>query len=361
MRTSLLLAIATFILAGIACTKQTPSYTVTGILSDSTLCGKTIYLTDVNADTTIDSTLIAGNTFVFEGKQGTPILVRARIGRKSAPFILENALIKLDFSQPKNLSGSILNDAFGKLLQAEDSLDQVLDQELEKIKSTAKDDAENSTLSDDYYDNQWKPAFAGKMKEFLSLHPTNDLGVYAIQMLNYTLSKEEMDSLLASTGEYLTNRPLVKRIQDQITGYKASREGMPFVDFTIEQEDGTKVSLSDYVGKGKFTLVDFWASWCRPCRNEMPVLADIYKQYKDKGLEIVSVAVWDKPNDTQAMIKQLNMTWPQISNAQDIPASKYGFNSIPQIILFGPDGTILARDLHGEKMKEKVKEVFSKK
>ncbi|MBP9637894.1 MAG: TlpA family protein disulfide reductase, partial [Bacteroidaceae bacterium] len=93
-------------------------------------------------------------------------------------------------------------------------------------------------------------------------------------------------------------------------------------------------------------------------RAETPNIAEIYKEYKDKGLIVLGVASWDKVEDTNEAIKELNITWPQILNAQQIGTKAYGINGIPHIILFGPDGTILARDLRGEGMKQTVKSFF---
>ena len=90
-------------------------------------------------------------------------------------------------------------------------------------------------------------------------------------------------------------------------------------------------------------------------------MAEVYKQYKDKGLEIVGVAVWDRTIDTQKAITDLKITWPQILNAGETPGKLYGINGIPHIILFAPDGTIIARDLRGDNLKAKVKEVIETK
>ena len=141
---------------------------------------------------------------------------------------------------------------------------------------------------------------------------------------------------------------------------KKTAEGAMFTDFTIEQPDGSKVSLSDYVGKGKYVLVDFWASWCGPCRAEIPNIKELYDKYHSKGLDVFGVAVWDKVEDTQKAIKELGIVWPQIINAQQIPTELYGIQGIPHIILFAPDGTIVARDLREEAIKEKVAEVMKK-
>ena len=101
-----------------------------------------------------------------------------------------------------------------------------------------------------------------------------------------------------------------------------------------------------------------WASWCGPCRAETPILAEVYNQYKDKGFQVLGVATWDQPKDTKKAIEDLKITWPQILNAQNTPSELYGFNGIPHIILFGPDGTIVARDLRGDALKAKVKEMM---
>ena len=97
-----------------------------------------------------------------------------------------------------------------------------------------------------------------------------------------------------------------------------------------------------------------------PCRAEIPNIKELYDKYHSKGLDVLGVAVWDKVEDTQKAIKELGIVWPQIINAQQIPTELYGIQGIPHIILFAPDGTIVARDLREEAMKEKVAEVMKK-
>ncbi len=140
---------------------------------------------------------------------------------------------------------------------------------------------------------------------------------------------------------------------------EATAEGKMFVDFESEY-DGKVQKLSDYVGKGKYVLVDFWASWCGPCRQEIPNIIDVYKKYKGDKFDVIGVAVGDEPADTKQAIAEDNIPYNQILNTGDVAATVYGIRGIPHIILFGPDGTILARGLRGEMIEDAVKKALGK-
>ncbi len=137
---------------------------------------------------------------------------------------------------------------------------------------------------------------------------------------------------------------------------KATAVGTMFTDFEVEC-DGKTQKLSDFVGKGQYVLVDFWASWCGPCRAEIPNLIDVYNKYKDKNLNVLGVTVSDRVEDSKGAIEELGINYPQIMGEQSTTAADlYGVMGIPHIILFGPDGTILARDLRGELIEITVKQ-----
>lgn len=140
---------------------------------------------------------------------------------------------------------------------------------------------------------------------------------------------------------------------------KQTAVGLKYKDFEVEYEGQTQ-KLSDYVGKGKYVLVDFWASWCGPCRDEIPNLKNIYATYKSDKFEVLGVAVYDKSEDTKKAITELDIQYPQILNAQGIAGDLYGFSTIPQIMFFGPDGTILARGLRGDNIEDAVKKYLEK-
>lgn len=145
-----------------------------------------------------------------------------------------------------------------------------------------------------------------------------------------------------------------KKIEEKYAAAMAeTAEGMMFKDFEAEY-DGKVQKLSDFVGKGKYVLVDFWASWCGPCRQEIPNLIKVWEKYSGKNFEVLGVASWDEPGDTKKAIDELGIKYPQIMNAQNAGTDVYGIGGIPQIILFGPDGTILHRDLRGNAVEEAV-------
>ena len=142
---------------------------------------------------------------------------------------------------------------------------------------------------------------------------------------------------------------------------KPSGQTVKYIDFESVQPDGKTVRLSDYVGKGKYILVDFWASWCGPCREEIPHLKDLWYEFKGDKFDIVGAPVFDKPENTLEAVDEFKIPWKQILSVPESVTEAYGFNYIPYIILIGPDGTILERDLRGEAVRETVKKYLTTK
>ena len=149
----------------------------------------------------------------------------------------------------------------------------------------------------------------------------------------------------------------VRKYREELLKAAATQAGKMFVDFGGFTVDGKPSKLSDYVGKGKYVLVDFWASWCGPCKGEIPNLIELQNRYGGEKFTVLGVNVWDEEAKFKAALTEEGITYPQIyipRDNKDNATELYGINGIPQIILFGPDGTILKRDLRGAAMKEYV-------
>lgn len=154
-----------------------------------------------------------------------------------------------------------------------------------------------------------------------------------------------------------SNELIVNEIQDDLE----SLIGKRFLDVQEADIDGNYHKLSDYAGKGKWVLVDFWASWCGPCRAEMPNVVDAYKKYHDKGFEIVGFSFDVNKEAWMNAINSMEMPWIHLSDLKgwDSEAGKvYDIQGIPDNILINPEGIIVARDLRGPQLQERLSEIF---
>jgi peroxiredoxin len=361
--------IVSLILLLCACRDTAPG--LKGTVSDQSLDGKEIYLFQHNNYDMIsaDTATIRDGKFVFSGlvegvyyllmddslatgeiEQGVPLY----IGQGKATVRIENEQVII--------GGNPENDAFRKLLDA----DRPLVKKMMDIETLYEEGSNAGNITDEQLkdlNNQMTQLMAQDkelVSEYVHSHIDNPLGEEIF--LNYIqiFSPEEIDAILSEADESLRSNPLIVDILSQIEVMKSAGTGSPFIDVRLPDRHGKIVALSDYAGKGKYVLVDFWASWCVPCLQEMPVLKEAYARYKNKSFEIIGISLDEDKKAWLNTIDHLKMNWIQLSDYEGHNAASYTYHvsAIPHTLLIDPQGTIIAKNLRGEALLKQLEELL---
>ncbi|MDD2293124.1 MAG: TlpA disulfide reductase family protein [Bacteroidales bacterium] len=356
------------LLAVISCTPKEAKYTVTGIVADTLLTNTDliVIMTD-NTTKATDTIPFEKGTFTFTGIASdstyNTILITApgeRRGLARVNFIPQKGNIAISINPDEQIiAGTPLNDSLNVYLFKEKEIvdhfmknralleskleGEKLDQAIDELTGVAETHI-NSLRDETYFANT-----------------DNALGLIVLNnFVSNFESMEEFNKYVDKGASFIQNFPRVVSAKKILTAAENTCEGKTFCDFTGKTPDGKDVSFSDYVGKGKYVLVDFWASWCHWCLVETPVIKEVYNKYSKKGLVVIGVAVWDGDNTkTVEAMKEHGIVWDQIFMGDDKSATDlYGIPGIPQIMLFAPDGTIVKRDLRGDALKQAVADVM---
>lgn len=350
-------------LVAISITSFAQGYTVKGEVMDilkQKLEGTMLYITDVNSGEKVDSTKVVNGSFSFSGTTKDNVLSMIAFGANRRQLVLEPGNIVY---KNGTFSGTPLNDIHAACQQKENELNRSMSEKYRAMMADETKSTDDKAVMQrqlmrryNYQRDSIYYAYAHANQE----GPLNTLLILS-WMGNMNDDVKRFDKAWSVAGEHTKNcRPMVA-LQKRMEAMRKVQVGMPFVDFTVPKGnlDGSDVRFSDYVGKGKYILVDFWASWCGPCRGEIPNIKETYNKYHGDKFDVLSVACWDKEPNTRKALEEEKMPWPQIINAQNIATDAYGINGIPQIILFAPDGTIAARNLRGENVERTVHEFLN--
>lgn len=192
--------------------------------------------------------------------------------------------------------------------------------------------------------------------EVIKNYPDGELAVSALQNIYYLVEADVLEEAINLLGEEQKQSEFVQNLATGLEAKKNTAEGNKFTDFEV---DGVK--FSDFVGKGKYMLVDFWASWCGPCKGEIPNMKAVYEKYAGEDFDILSVAVWDEPQASKDTAFVYGIKWNHMVNTQKVATDIYGIDGIPHIILIGPDGTIIKRNLRGAEIEQEVSKYVNAK
>ncbi len=314
--------------------------------------GQWVYLYKPSGQGASDSVQIANGRFTLERAVAEDGLIAHLVIPRSynLSFIPEEGIIKADLAAIA-ATGTALNDLHAQKAKTREALETETRGRLKAIRTDknlddkAKEEAQEKIVNEFY--GKIKPLAEADLKE----HSNDAIGLIALQTLlgmeDVNVAKAE--ALLQQAGDRLRAEESITKMVARLRRVEATQAGAQFVDFEGVDDANKAVRLSDYVGKGHYVLVDFWASWCGPCRREIGHLKKVRDAYTDKGLVILGTVVWDEMEDHLKAMKELEITWPQIFNKTEA-TELYGISGIPQIILFDPAGKIVARDLRGEEI-----------
>ena len=357
--------IAIFAFGALALAACNGGYNINGT-TGSNLEGKTAYLVNTNTNEPVDSCIVKDSAFVFKGELAEPEVMRVQIERTSGTVLLEpQSKITIDLTTRP----AVVNDNGGVNDQAAE-INNALNEKGSTLEAAYRENimkVQNGEMTVEDFEvfrNKIVNELNGAYKESIVANKDNILGAYLLAMYSKGLYNDlaSLDSVM----QIVKYSGKMKPIQTQhanLEKKEATKEGKMFVDFKGQNIDGGVSALSDYVGKGRYVVADFWASWCGPCRGEIPNLKAISKEYDSEKVLVLGINVWDNEQKFKEALANEHIDYPQIyvpQNGEYNATELYGIQGIPQIMLFGPDGTIIKRDLRGEGIKKAIEEAMSK-
>ena len=345
-------------------------YLIRGELADAN--GWKVVLAKVSADSEepvkIDSCVIKKGKFRMKGTVDYPEYCVLYVGDNGPlPLIVENTemdiAVNLQNIQESKVTGSKETDLLMELfhwIHVFDDRRTKVNNDYMLLKRSGETDIEKEKEYFALMDTIQQQA-AEYAKLFITEYPNHIVTALIMQSNLPNIAPEELEQYVNGFDEVNSQSPWVQSIKEEAASIKRLAIGQPFTDLKMPSPKGNEVALSDYAGKDKYVLIDFWASWCGPCRRANPHVVDLYKKYKDKGFEIVGVSFDKDKTEWLNAIEADALTWIQMSDLkywQSEGAKLYSVNSIPYTVLLDKDGNILAKGLQPDEIEKKLAELM---
>lgn len=366
------LLVVIVLFSSISCEKDTEGYALTGDLKNIE-DGKMVYISQLdenNQPKKIDSVTVKDEKFSIdlpETENSNLSFLTVQDVNGNVMFISENETIHFnihkDSLQTSNVRGGKENKVFYDYLEHIKTLNQKvmrIRSELQTQLTSTRDSATIVNLQQE--EEALRNSDMAYKKKMISENPDAFVSVLILtDMQSMGAPASEVKEYYEALGEDVKKSSIAKSLKTDLDKRSATEIGSKAPTFSGPNPQGEELALPDLMGK--VTLIDFWAAWCKPCRDENPNIVKVYNKYHDKGFNAIGISL-DRPGQKDRWIKAIeddNLTWPQISSLQfwqDPIAQQYGIKAIPAAFLLDENGVIVAKNLRGQELEDKVKELL---
>lgn len=359
----LLLSVITIITA---CSKE-PRYTIKGKIEGAD--SVTFYLQKREAGglVTLDSALARNGSFRIKGgtidfPQMVMLVARETMGRVS--FYLEDSDItitgKLDSIADATITGSKTHDEYALFMESNKPLNEQYSGIYNEYQIASQDRNEERMAELQKQAETIQEQMKALQLDFIRNNPSSYFAPSLLQGLSYELDAPEIESYISAMDTNVANIPSMKSLMERVELMKSVSVGQKAPDFTMNDVDGNPVTLYSKVGP-RLLLLDFWAAWCGPCRQENPHVVKVYNEFNKKGFDVFGVSLDRTREDWIKAIADDKLTWTHVSDLEywnNAAARMYAVNAIPANFLLDENGIIIGRNLRGDALYNRVNEVL---